>query len=104
MVDRGDAQAALRFGLARVLGSPAWSAADSDDARLELLAAAVSDSLRPFSPAFAPGGAALGLAYERALRDWRIRAAFDGRNHDQLARRHGLTVRQVRRIVHRRRK
>lgn len=37
----------------------------------------------------------------RAWRDEQIRLEFNGRNHRELARRWGLTVRQVRRIVDR---
>lgn len=36
----------------------------------------------------------------RAERDRRIRAGFTGINHSELAERHGLKLRQIRRILH----
>lgn len=40
-------------------------------------------------------------AYHRLVRDHQIITQYNGRNHADLAARHGLTVRQIRSIVRR---
>ncbi|MYE01621.1 MAG: hypothetical protein F4Y03_10140 [Alphaproteobacteria bacterium] len=77
------------------LGSRAWAAAEDDEARTLLITMAVCDALSPLVPRAEAVRRELALAE----RDDGIRRAFDGRNYQQLADRHGLTPRQVRRIV-----
>ena len=71
-----------------LLQSPAWMGAQSDVARALLLIDVASGAVPRRLPEFA-----------RRERDARIRVEFDGRNHQALAARYGLTQRQVRRIV-----
>lgn len=40
-----------------------------------------------------------GSRSDKEIRNELIRAQFNGRNHEELARQHALTVRQVRRIL-----
>lgn len=89
--------AALRRAFSQVLRRAGWwrrshgeKVGDLADAALDALEVQGMDT----------GGAA---AERRRQRDASIAAAFDGRNHQELASRHGLSVRQVRRIVDRRR-
>ena len=86
----------------RVLSSPEWAAATHDhDQRVWLLVQSLCAELHPEGPMSVPSVAALRQWIERDERDEQIRGAFDGRNYDTLARRHRLSTRQVRRIVHR---
>ena len=95
MVSPGTAKARLIEGaISLTLASPEWAGAGDDASRSRLLTAAVLDALDTHSPT------ALAVAYARVLRDRRIRDAFDGANHRDLARRFDLDVRHVRRIVH----
>ncbi len=48
---------------------------------------------------YASGSAIYIPTYKTLLRDRLIRAEFDGNNHMALARTHGLSVAQIRRIV-----
>ena len=99
MPDRRTAKARLIEGaISRTLSSSAWAAAGDDTARARVLTAAVLEALDTYSPS------ALADAYSRVLRDREIREAFNGRNQQDLARRYGLDERQLRRIVHPRRK
>ena len=82
---------ALEGEVARALESEAWANADAGGRR-RLILEAVRRAMR------APGWE-LADTYRRVLRDQRIRAEFDGVNMADLATRHQLTVRQVRRIV-----
>lgn len=96
MVER-DVHADLEAEALRVLRSPAWAAAAGDEDRARLLVAAACDVLdRPHS------ASALAGAYRRVLRNRDIRAAFNGRNYAEIARRFHLTQRQLRRILHER--
>ena len=96
---RPDALGALEAELDRTLKSRAWAAASDDHARRQLLVAAVCAALAPDR---AHPASALAAAYERALRNQRIRTMFNGRNYGELAERFDLTQRQLRRILHRR--
>lgn len=91
----------MRFGAVRdfealfydILTSRAWAAAAASG---NLAAQA-----RLLASAFGPAATAhpVVAVFDRELRNQRIREEFDGRNYQQLAMRHGLTDRQVRRIV-----
>lgn len=63
--------------------------------RVWILTAAVSDALSPLVPR------AEAVRRELALRerDRKLREGFNGKNHQALADKHGLSKRQVRRIV-----
>ena len=84
----------------RVMASSDWAAAVHDaDKRAWLLLHALCEELHPIGPVSVPSVQALNAWLGRDERDERIRAEFDGRNYDVLARRHRLSKRQVRRIV-----
>ncbi len=86
----------------RVMRSPQWLAALGDDEeRVALLIVALCDALGGPGAVYVPDGAAVRAALERRGRNARIRGAFDGTNYATLARRYGLSARQVRRIVDR---
>ncbi len=106
MADGARAAAAAAEALRRGLASPAFGAAlgDDDDERVWLLLRALCEELHPLGPCAWPSAQGLARRLGRAERDARLRADFDGRNHRALARREGLSVRQVRRIVDRRRR
>lgn len=81
----------------RTMRSPEWLAAVGDEEeRAALIVLAVADSLDGAAPTAASVRAELG----RARRNVSIRSQFDGANYASIARRHGLSVRHVRRIVH----
>ena len=84
----------------RTMSSPEWAAALGEpEERGWLLVQALCEELHPEGALSVPSVQALTAWLERGDRDERIRAEFDGRNYDQLARRHRLSKRQVRRIV-----
>ena len=94
------AVAVLADAVWRTLASPDWARALGDDlARTELLVLAVCDALHPCGTMAFPRGATVRAALERPARNALIRSAFRGDNHRELAARHGLSVRQIRRIV-----
>lgn len=77
------------------LRSPAWRAAKSHEDRVWIVTAAVSDGLSPL----VPRAEAVRRELAQRDRDRRIREDFNGTNYCALAARHGLSTRQVRRIV-----
>ena len=85
--------------LLRTLGSPEWAAAGDNDERAWLLLLDLCAALHPLGPFTVPPRERLIAQVRRLDRDARIRSEFNGRNHDALAMRHRLTVRQVRRIL-----
>ena len=72
-------------------------------AQAELVVLALCDTLhRPGRRGvYVPPADVVQAGLERHIRDKRIRAAFNGRNHAELAAEHGLTARTVRRILER---
>ncbi|MXZ39818.1 MAG: hypothetical protein F4Z19_16515 [Holophagales bacterium] len=89
--------AALLVAVWRVLRSPEWMAAVGDEnERAALIVLAVADAL----DGSAPTAAAVRSEFRRARRNARIKDQFDGANYAAIAQRHGLSVRQIRRIVH----
>lgn len=93
---------AITLAIWRTLHSPEWARACADDyERTWLLARAVCDALFELGIARVPSGARWQALLLRARRDRDICAAFDGRNYAELAARHGLSSRTVRRIIER---
>ncbi len=92
--------ARIASSLDKALRSAAYRSAESHEDRVWVLTAAVSDALSPLVPR------AEAVRRELALRerDRRIREGFNGRNHEALAAAHGLTSRQVRRVLEGRRR
>lgn len=81
----------------RTMRSPEWLAAVGDEEeRATLIVLAVVDTL----DGAAPSATAVRAELDRARRNAKIRSQFSGANYGALAQRHGLSVRQVRRIVH----
>ena len=77
-----------------------WSAAFLDhDKRVLMLVQALCEELHPLGDFSVPSVRSLNAWLDRDDRNERIRAGFDGRNYKALARRHGLSERQVRRII-----
>ena len=99
MTDRRPPPPALEGAILHALASPAWVQADDDVSRARLLLDVISRALRASGLPGCRGGEQLADAYRRVLRDQQIRDTFDGTNTLDLAARHRLTVRQVRRIV-----
>ena len=91
--------AGLLAAVWRTMRSPQWLAAVGDEEeRAALLVLAVADTLN----GAAPTAAAVRRELGRARRNARIKSQFDGANYRTIAERHGISARQVRRIVHRR--
>ena len=94
------APAAMAAAIVRCMDSPEWAAAVADpDERAWLLLRALCEELHPLGAVSVPSEHALRRFLDRGDRDEAIRAGFDGRNYDELARRFRLSQRQVRRIV-----
>ena len=94
------APAAMAAAIVRCMESPAWAAAVADpDERAWLMLRALCEELHPLGAVSVPSVPQLRAFLERDDRDAAIRAGFDGRNYDELARRFRLSSRQVRRIV-----
>ena len=70
-----------------------------DEERAWMVMLALCDELHPFGPVTVPSAGAVETLARRIERDEAICGNFDGRNYDELAATHGLTTRQVRRIV-----
>ena len=97
----------LRAAFSRVLASREWAGAGSAADRVELLVEATCDTVGGRAFTYLPTYETISSREGDARRRARIRAEFDGGNHHDIAERHGLSLRQVRRIVeprHRRRK
>ena len=94
------AAVAMAAAIERTMGSIAWAAAVGDDGKRGwMMLEALCEELHPLGPVAAPSVARLREAADRRGRNEDIRAAFDGRNYRQLASRHRLSTRQIRRIV-----
>lgn len=78
---------------ARLSGWRRWATRNE---RAALIVLAVADAL----DGSAPTAAAVRSEFRRARRNARIKDQFDGANYAAIAQRHGLSVRQIRRIVH----
>ena len=97
MTSHRDSVTALLVAIWRTLRSPEWlSAVGDEEERAALLALSVADALN----GSAPTTTAVRREFGRARRNVRIKRQFDGANYSTIAERHGLSVRQVRRIVH----
>ena len=88
-----------------LMRSAEWlTAFGSDEERLVMLLETLCDSLDGPRSAYIPDSGSVRASIERLQRDIAVRAAFDGQNHQALARRFRMSTRQVRRIVDERRK
>ena len=94
----------LLRGIVRGLRDPAFGRADEDEQRAWAIAMSVCDEMHPFGPVVLPARPAAEAMIERDERDEAIWREFDGRNYEEIAVRHNLTVRYVRRIVERERR
>jgi len=90
----------MAAAIVRTMDSIEWGCAVLDpDERGWLLMEALCEELHPLGPIAFPSVARLRETTGRRRRDENIRESFDGRNYRELARRHRLSTRQVRRIV-----
>ena len=97
-----EAVARLIGNIAWVVGSPRFRALHEDNiAQAEMVAIAVCDALHDPDGVYVPTGERVRAVFERQIRDNRIRDGFDGRNHAELAAKHKLSTRAVRRILER---
>ena len=94
---------ALLSGIRRGLRNPGFRKAEVDEEKAWLIALAICDEMHPLGPSVVPARDSAEGVLEREERDDEIWQAFDGRNYAELAGEWGLTERQVRRIVERRR-
>lgn len=84
----------------QVMRSPAWVANSCDpDEQGWILLRAICRELHPMGSVAFPSEAHLTQCASRRGRDEDIRDGFDGRNYEELGRKHGLSTRQVRRLV-----
>ena len=84
----------------RTMHRPSWTAAALvPEARAWMLLLDLTEALHPLGTVTIPSTALI----RRIARDESIRQQFRGHNHDALAREYGLSSRQIRRIVERRR-
>lgn len=81
-----------------VLAHPAWAAADRE-AQVRRLTDALCDALSIGRPVRIPSADVLRRRRDLRRRNDEIRQAFDGTNYLEIALDHGLTTRQIRRIV-----
>jgi len=84
----------------RTMDSAEWAAAVVDtEERAWMLMEALCEELHPLGPIDVPSVHRLREAADRPIRNRAIREEFNGGNYREVARRHRLSVRQVRRIV-----
>lgn len=91
----------LLRGILRGLRDPALLRATDEEERAWIIAMWICEELHPFGPVILPPRASAEEHLVRAARDQSIWEEFDGRNYADLAAKHRLTIRQVRRIVER---
>ena len=85
----------------RAMSTPQWYEQPQPEARAWLLLMALCEALHPLGAVSVPSPDQVDVLTDRMLRDEAIWQAFDGRNYAELAAKHHLTERQVRRIVER---
>ena len=99
-----DVARTIADAIRRTLGSPEWCAAfEDDDERSWLMLLALCEVLHPLGAVTVPSPDQVEGLVARGMRDEAIWRAFDGRNYGELATRHGMTPRQVRRIIEKKR-
>ena len=81
----------------------AWQEAQTPQRRALMLTTALCDALDGPRGVYIPHPDAARMLISRLDTYAAIRAQFNGANHAELAKRHGVSERQVRRIVDRRR-
>ena len=94
-----DIAAAMARTILRAIRSPAWLSIIDDEERAWTLMLSLCDELHPFGPVMIPSRPTVEDLARRIERHETICRDFDGRNYAELARAHGLTTRQVRRII-----
>ena len=93
--------AGVLHGILRGLRDPGRIMVSDDEARAWIVAMSICDELHPFGPVILPSRVSAEQLIERDARVESIWEEFDGWNCAELAAKHRLTVRQVRRIVER---
>lgn len=105
MIDLSPAARAITRAVRDTMASRDWIASIGDDSlRNWLLTVAVCDALHQLGVGRVPSAKSLDDLLAAAHRNNRIGADFNGRNYRELARRHSISIRTVRRIVERQRK
>ena len=102
MAESKHAAAVMFAALLDTLQSVRWLGETDNAERAWLLLLDLSDALAPISPVHVPTRAQIADLARRLERDADIRREFDGTNYAELAERHRLTSRQIRRITKRR--
>lgn len=98
------AGSAIALAVWRTMHSVGWARACGDDhERAWLITEAVCDALYALGVQRVPSARRYEALLTRSIRDREIVAGFNGRNYAELARRHKLSSRTVRRIVERHR-
>lgn len=85
--------------LVATLGSAAYGEARDDDERAYVLLLDLCEHLHPLGVFTVPSRWQIVEDVMRLARDAEIRAAFNGRNYADLARRYSLSERRVRAII-----
>lgn len=99
------AGAAVIRAVWNTLSSSRWAlAADDMHERVWLITESVCDSLHQAGAPRVPSARELQRSLDRQRIDDEIIAAFNGRNYDDLARKHALSSRTVRRVIERHRR
>ena len=96
--------ATMARAIVRTLSAPEWVSTLDAEERAWLLLLAICEAIHPLGAVSVPSRDELIRIATRIDRDAQIWTEFDGRNYAELAVRHGLTTRQVRRIVERERR
>ena len=93
------AAAVMAKTIAATLESQAWREAGDDDRRAWLMLLNLCDVLHPLGTFTVPPRWRVVELVQRLERDAEIRAAFNGKNYDELATRYRMTPRHIRDIV-----
>ena len=93
------AAAVMARSLLATLDSDAYLEADDDEQRAWLLLLDLCDVLHPLGAFTVPPRWRVVHLVQRLERDAEIRAAFNGRNYEELAARYRMTPRRIRDII-----
>lgn len=95
------AVAAMSIAVESAMSDLRWDGTLDKDERQWLLIEALCRELHPLGQVQVPSVQVLRETVKRQDRDEAIRREFDGRNYQALARKYGISKRQVRRVVDR---